>query len=103
MHCPSSRKGSRYLRLPQLFVALQLLPLYYLEQLDQLANEIKAMLIKEISRERNIISKYFQRCDSYCLFTQISFEHVRELGNLRWEWGSHWNSPFKKYFYIFSK
>ena len=103
MHCPSSRKDSRYLRLPQLFVALQLLPLYYLEQLDQLANEIKAMLIKEISSERNIISKYFQRCDSYCLFTQISFEHVRELGNLRREWGSHWNSPFKKYFYIFSK
>ena len=38
MHCPSSRKGSKYLRLPQMFVALQL-PLYYLEQLHQLANE----------------------------------------------------------------
>ena len=37
MHCPSSRKGSKYLRLPQMFVALQL-PLYYLEQLHQLAN-----------------------------------------------------------------
>ena len=38
MHCPSSRKGSKYLPLPQMFVALQL-PLYYLEQLHQLAIE----------------------------------------------------------------
>ena len=40
------------------------------------------MLIRRISSERNIISKYFQRCDSYCLFTQINFKHVRELGDL---------------------
>ena len=38
--------------------------------------------MKRISSERNIISKYFQRCDSYCLFTQINFKHVSELGNL---------------------
>ena len=38
MHCPSSRKDSKYLRLPQMFVALQL-TIYYLEQLHKLANE----------------------------------------------------------------
>ena len=81
MHCPSSRKGSKYLRLPQMFVALQL-PLYYLEQLHHQQMKIKATLIKRISSERNIILKYFQRCDSYCLFTRINFKHIRELGNL---------------------
>ena len=81
MHCPSSRKGSKYLRLPQMFVALQL-PLYYLEQLHHQQMKIKATLIKRISSERNIILKHFQRCDSYCLFTQINFNHVRELANL---------------------
>ena len=84
MHCPSSRKGSKYLRLPQMFVALQL-PLYYLEQLHHQQMKIKATLIKRISSERNIISKYFQRCDSYCLFTQINFKHVSELGSLTLE------------------
>ena len=44
--------------------------------------KIKAMLIKIILSERNIMSKYFQRCDGYCLFTQINFKHVSELGNL---------------------
>ena len=80
MHCPSSRKGSNYLRLPQMFVALQL-PLYYLEQLHQLANQA---LIKITSSERNVF-KFFQKCDSYCLFTQINFKHVSELGNLTLE------------------
>ena len=47
--------------------------------------KIKATLIKRISSERNIISKYFQRCDGYCLFTQINFKHVIELGNLTLE------------------
>ena len=47
--------------------------------------KIKATLIKIISSERNIILKYFQRCDSYCLFTQINFKHVSELGNLTLE------------------
>ena len=47
--------------------------------------KIKAMLIKIISGKRNVILNYFQRCDSYCLFTQviqINFKHVSELGNL---------------------
>ena len=39
MHGPSSRKCSKYLRSPQMFVALQLAAFYYLEQLHQLANE----------------------------------------------------------------
>ena len=47
--------------------------------------KIKATLIKAISSERNIISKYFKRCDSYCLFTQINFKHVSKLGNLTLE------------------
>ena len=47
--------------------------------------KIKATLIKIISGKRNVILNYFQRCDSYCLFTevtQINFKHVSELGNL---------------------
>ena len=47
--------------------------------------KIKATLIKIISSERNIILKYFQRCDSYCLLTQTNFKHVSELGNLTLE------------------
>ena len=47
--------------------------------------KIKATFIKIISSERNIILKYFQRCDSYCLVTQISFKHVSELGSLALE------------------
>ena len=44
--------------------------------------KIKVTFMKRISSERNFISKHFQRCDSYCLFTQINFKHVSELGNL---------------------
>ena len=47
--------------------------------------KIKATLIKIISNRRNVITKYFQRCDSYCLFTQINLKHVSELGNLTLE------------------
>ena len=47
--------------------------------------KIKVTLIKRISSERDVTSKYFQRCDSYCLFTQINFRHVSELGNLTLE------------------
>ena len=47
--------------------------------------KIKAKLIKRISSERNNILKYFQRYDSYCLFTQINFKHVSELWNLTLE------------------
>ena len=47
--------------------------------------KIKATLIKIILRERNIMLKYFQRCDSYCSFTHIDFKHVSELGNLTLE------------------
>ena len=47
--------------------------------------KIKVTLIKITSSERNIILKYFQRCDSYCLFTQINFKHASELGNLTLE------------------
>ena len=43
------------------------------------------MLIKRISSERNIILKYFQTCDGYCLFTQINFKNVSEFGNLTLE------------------
>ena len=37
--------------------------------------------MKRTLSERNIILKYFQRCDSCCLFTQINFKHVSELEN----------------------
>ena len=42
--------------------------------------KIKATLIKRTSSERIIISKYFQRCDGYCLFTPINLKNVSELG-----------------------
>ena len=31
------------------------------------------------------MSRYFQGCDSYGLFTQIDFKHVSELDNLTLE------------------
>ena len=60
-------------------------PLYYLEQVHQLAIKNHSDVYKKNFSERNIISKHFQRCDSYCLVTQINFKHVSELGNLTLE------------------
>ena len=70
------RKCNKCLRLPQMFLALQLL-LYCSQQL-----KVNVAPIQRISSKRNIVSKHFQRCDSYCLFIQVKFKHVRELGNL---------------------
>ena len=70
------RKCNKCLRLPQMFLALQLL-LYCSQQL-----KMKVAPIQRISSKRNIVSKHFQGCDSYCLFIQVKFKHVRELGNL---------------------
>ena len=70
------RKCNKCLRLPQMFLALQLL-LYCSQQL-----KMKVAPIQRISSKRNIVSKHFQGFDSYCLFIQVKFKHVRELGNL---------------------
>ena len=70
------RKCNKCLRLAQMFLALQLL-LYCSQQL-----KMKVAPIQRISSKRNIVSKHFQGCDSYCLFIQDKFKHVRELGNL---------------------
>ena len=43
---------------------------------------MKVALIQRISGERNIASKHFQECDSYCLFIQVKSKHISELGNL---------------------
>ena len=70
------RKCNKCLRLPQMFLALQLF-LYCSQQL-----KMKVAPMQRISSKRNIVSKHFQGCDSYCLFIQVKFKHVRELGNL---------------------
>ena len=70
------RKCNKCLRVAQMFLALQLL-LYCSQQL-----KMKVAPIQRISSKRNIVSKHFQGCDSYCLFIQVKFKHVRELGNL---------------------
>ena len=51
MNFPSLRKGSKYLCLPQIFVALQL-PLYYLEQLRQLAIENQSDAYKKNFKQK---------------------------------------------------
>ena len=81
MYCLSLRTGSKYVRFAtddcSFTAAFMLFGTCFSLQL-----KIKATLIKRILSEKNITLKHFQRCDSYCLFTQINFKHVRESGNL---------------------
>ena len=70
------RKCNKCLRLAQMFLALQLL-LYCSQQL-----KMKVAPTQRISSKRNTVSKHFQGCDSYCLFIQVKFKHVGELGKL---------------------
>ena len=54
MHCPSSTKRTKYVRLPQMFVAFYP-PLYYLEQVHQLA----------IKNHSDVYKKNFKRKKYY--------------------------------------
>ena len=65
IHCLSSRKGSKYPRLSHML---------YLKCIRRKLH-IETMAIKRISSRRNVLSKHFQKYDSYCLFIQLNQLH----------------------------